>query len=83
MGTLVARGTGRLCPPQILLSAILPSLMAPACLLRPISILKAPSVAWCPPQIWGMGLQLYSKLHLPASPSALLLTWYGWLGERY
>lgn len=79
MGTLIARGTGTSCPPQILSSVILLSLVGPAYLLRHVGILQAPSVAWSPPQAWGMGLQLYSELRLlPASPSALLSTWYGW-----
>lgn len=71
MGTLMAHGMGRACPPEILFSAILPSMVGPAYLLRPMGILKAPSVAQSPPQIWGMGLQLCSELP----------TWCGWVGE--
>lgn len=51
MGTLMAYGMGKSCPPEILFSAILPNLVGPAYLLRPMGILKARSVAQSPPQI--------------------------------
>lgn len=48
MGTLMANGMERFCPPEILFSAILPNLVGPAYPLRPM---KARSVAQSPPQI--------------------------------
>lgn len=86
MGTLIACGTGEVLPTtnSILcqLSAILPHLLGLACLLIPLGILKVPTVARFPPQIWGIGPQLYSELQISASPSALVPAGCGSLGLR-